>query len=47
MQRIAALPEAVALRLRAGPAAVDVPQCVDELVLNSIDAGATVITVEV
>lgn len=37
----------VAARLRAGPAAVDVVQCVEELVLNSIDAGAHRICVEV
>ena len=37
----------VASRLRAGPAAVDVVQCVEELVLNAIDAEAKRIRVEV
>lgn len=41
------LPPAVAMRLRAGPVAVDVAQCVEELVMNAVDAGAQRVAIEV
>lgn len=47
MARIQPLSAAVAARLRAGPVAVDVPQCLEELLLNSLDAGATRVAIEV
>lgn len=47
MAAVRLLPEAATRQLRAGPVAVDVVQCVEELVLNAVDAGATHIRVEV
>ena len=41
------LPAHTRERLRAGVAITTLTQCVEELVLNSVDAGATIIEVRV
>jgi len=47
MARIRALSSEVVSRLRSDVAATTFAQCVEELLMNSLDAGATIIDVQV